>query len=148
MRISDWSSDVCSSDLTLKAVTKTLSSDAFGGRAPTTPAEERTIGYIAKQFAAAGLQPGNNGSWYQDVPLVEITPANDAALTVSGGANAALRFASRTDMVAATRRPVRNVEVKDADIVFAGYGINAPERGWNDSEIGRASCSERVCQYV
>src|SRR3546814_6898786 len=106
MRISDWSSDVCSSDLTLKAVTKTLSSDAFGGRAPTTPAEERTIGYIAKQFAAAGLQPGNNGSWYQDVPLVEITPANDAALTVSGGANAALRFASRTDMVAATRRPV------------------------------------------
>src|SRR3546814_5237259 len=78
------------------------------------------------------LQPGNNGSWYQDVPLVEITPANDAALTVSGGANAALRFASRTDMVAATRRPVPNVEVKDADIVFAGYGINAPERGWND----------------
>src|SRR3546814_6999771 len=67
---------------TLKTITKTLSSDAFGGRAPTTPAEERTIGYIAKQFAAAGLQPGNNGSWYQDVPLVEITPANDAALTV------------------------------------------------------------------
>src|SRR3546814_3386125 len=67
--------------------------------------------------------------WSSDVCSSDL---NDAALTVSGGANAALRFGSKTDMVAATRRPVPNVEVKDADIVFAGYGINAPERGWND----------------
>lgn len=116
---------------TLKTVTQTLSSDAFEGRAPTTPGEEKTVAYIAEQFAAAGLKPGNKGSWFQDVPLVEITPNPDIALKVTGG-KAPLSFAYKTDMVAATRRAVPHVEVKNSDIVFVGYGINAPERGWND----------------
>lgn len=115
----------------LKSVTQTLSADAFEGRAPATPAEEKTISYIAGQFAAVGLKPGNHGGWYQDVPLVEITPQPDMALTVRGG-RSSLQFAYKTDMVAATRRAVSKVEVKASDIVFAGYGINAPERGWND----------------
>src|SRR3546814_642617 len=116
---------------TLKTVTQTLSSDAFEGRAPATPAEEKTVSYIAAQFEAAGLKPGNGESWYQDVPLVEITATSKPALTVTGG-DQRLTFAYQTDMMAGTRHAVPKVEVSQSDIVFAGYGINAPERGWND----------------
>ena len=116
---------------TLKTVTETLSSDAFEGRAPATPAEEKTVAYIARQFEKAGLQPGNNGSWFQDVPLVEITPDPGMVLTVSGK-GVSLNLAFHRDMVARTRRLSPLVEVRGSDLVFAGYGINAPELGWND----------------
>jgi Zn-dependent M28 family amino/carboxypeptidase len=116
---------------TLKEVTKTLSSDAFEGRAPTTPAEDKTVGYIVQRFKAAGLQPGNHGSWFQEVPLVEITAGNVAPITITGGSKP-LSFDYRDDMVIATYRVVPRIEVKDSDVVFVGYGINAPERGWND----------------
>src|SRR3546814_15858190 len=81
---------------TPKAVTRTLSSDAFGGRAPTTTAEERTIGYSAKQFAAPGHPPSNNARWLPAVPLVALAPAHDPGQSVSGGANAPQRSATRT----------------------------------------------------
>jgi Zn-dependent M28 family amino/carboxypeptidase len=115
----------------LKDITRTLSSDAFEGRAPATPAEEKTVTYIVERFAKAGLQPGNKGSWYQEVPLVEISASPDVAIDIQGGP-APLRFAYRTDMVVATYQVRPRVEVKDSEIVFVGYGINAPERGWND----------------
>src|SRR3546814_19333495 len=57
-------------------VTKELSSDAYEGRAPGTPGEEKTVAYITKKYEEAGLKPGNNGEWTQDVPLVEITAKN------------------------------------------------------------------------
>ncbi|CAN5797252.1 M28 family metallopeptidase [soil metagenome] len=116
---------------TLKDVTKTLSSDAFEGRAPATPAEDKTTAYIVERFKAAGLKPGNNGSWFQDVPLVEITGQNVSPLTFTGG-KAPISLAYRTDMVIATYQVVPKAEIKDSDVVFVGYGINAPERGWND----------------
>jgi hypothetical protein len=116
---------------TLKEVTKTLSSDAFEGRAPTTPAEDKTVNTIVERFKAAGLQPGNHGSWFQEVPLVEITAGNVAPITITGGSKP-LSFDYRDDMVIATYRVVPRIEVKDSDVVFVGYGINAPERGWND----------------
>jgi len=119
------------SEATLREVTKTLSSDAFEGRAPTTPAEDKTVAYIVERFKAAGLQPGNNGRWVQDVPLVEITASDVAPLTFTGGTTP-VSLAYRSDMVAATYRVVPNVSLKDSEVVFVGYGINAPERGWND----------------
>ena len=119
------------SEATLKEVTKTLSSDAFEGRAPTTPAEDKTVAYIVDRFKAAGLKPGNKGRWVQDVPLVEITASDVAPLTFTGG-KTPLSLAYRTDMVAATYRVVPNVTLSNSEVVFVGYGINAPERGWND----------------
>ncbi len=124
-------SDPAISIETLKAVTGTLSSDAYEGRAPTTPAEAKTIDYIVARFKAAGLQPGNHGSWFQDVPLVEITARDVAPITITGGTTP-LSFAYRADMVIATYRVVPRIAVQDSDVVFVGYGINAPERGWND----------------
>ena len=113
---------------TLKEVTRTLSSDTFEGRGPTTPAEDKTIGYMAGRFAAAGLQPGNKGEWFQKVPLVEITADPAMVLQVKGG-KAPLSLSYKTDMVAGSYRVVPQTTIKDSDIVFVGFGIN---------EIGRA----------
>ena len=116
---------------TLKTVTRTLSSDAFEGRAPTTPAEAKTVAYITDQMKKAGLKPGNKGKWTQDVPLVELTFSQNMALTINGG-KAPLRLAYKTDMIAGTYQVVPHSEIKDSEMVFVGYGINAPEKGWND----------------
>ena len=116
---------------TLKTVTQTLSSDAFEGRAPATPAEDKTTAYIVERFKQAGLKPGNKGSWYQNVPLVEITAGNVTPLTFTGG-KAPVSAEYRKDLVIATYRVTPNIAIKDSDVVFVGYGITAPERGWDD----------------
>jgi Zn-dependent M28 family amino/carboxypeptidase len=116
---------------TLKDVTRTLSDDSFEGRAPATPAEDKTVAYISNRFAKAGLKPGGtDNTWFQQVPLVELT-ASPSALRFTGG-KAKLDFAYRTDMVIGTYQVRPRVELKNSDVVFVGYGINAPERGWND----------------
>jgi Zn-dependent M28 family amino/carboxypeptidase len=117
---------------TLTTVTQILSSDDYEGRAPTTAGEDKSIALIADRFRKAGLQPGNGASWYQEVPMVETT-ATPSALVVTG-LGAGLRLHYRTDFVANTYQVQRNIDLKDSDIVFVGYGINAPERGWNDYE--------------
>ncbi|HEX8644590.1 MAG TPA: M28 family metallopeptidase [Allosphingosinicella sp.] len=116
---------------TLQSLTRELSSDEFQGRAPGTPGEQLTVDLLARRFQQAGLEPGNNGSWFQNVPLVEITAQGRPALRVAGGAQP-LSFAYRTDMVAGTYRVQPRVSFANSDIVFVGYGINAPERSWND----------------
>jgi Zn-dependent M28 family amino/carboxypeptidase len=115
---------------TLKDVTQTLSSDAYEGRKPTTPAEDKTVAYIVERFKAAGLKPGKDG-WFQPVPLVEITAQNVSPFTFTGG-KTPVSMAYRSDMVVWTFRVTPKVAMKDSDVVFVGYGINAPERGWND----------------
>jgi hypothetical protein len=109
---------------TLTTATQILSSDAYEGRAPTTPGEEKTVSYLAEQFRMAGLQPGNKGSWYQNVPLVENT-ASPSAMTISGGSTP-LTFAYRTDFVANSYQVQPRIDLSNSDLVFVGYGINAP----------------------
>ena len=116
---------------TLQEVTKELSSDAYEGRAPGTPGEEKTVAYIIKKYEEAGLKPGNNGKWTQDVPLVEITAKNATPLTFTGGKTPVTAQYAK-DYVAFSYRVQPRTEVKDSDVVFVGYGINAPEKGWND----------------
>jgi hypothetical protein len=118
---------------TMQRVTERLASDEFQGRAPATPGERLTVDYLIQEFQRAGLQPGNNGRWTQDVPLVEINATNNPRLTVSGGAQP-MTFDYRTDLVAASYRAQPRVAFDNSEIVFVGYGINAPERGWNDYE--------------
>jgi Zn-dependent M28 family amino/carboxypeptidase len=115
---------------TLKSVTQRLSSNEFEGRAPTTAGEQKSIAYISQRFAAAGLKPGNKGSWFQAVGLVE-TNATPTPLTIAGG-KTPLAFNYRTDMVVASYQVQPKIDVVNSDVVFVGYGINAPERGWND----------------
>jgi Zn-dependent M28 family amino/carboxypeptidase len=115
---------------TLTTATQILSSDEYEGRAPTTKGEDKAVAYIAQRLQKAGLQPGNKGSWYQDVPMVEIS-TTPSQLAIAGG-SAPLTFTQRTDFVANTYQVQPKVELKDSQMVFVGYGINAPERGWND----------------
>ena len=122
------------SEETMKRVTERLSSDEFEGRAPGTAGEEKTIAYLIEEFGKAGLEPGNNGSWVQDVPLVEITGKDFAPLTISGGDNGDIKLNYATDWVGATYREDVETKLDDSELVFVGYGINAPEKGWNDYE--------------
>ena len=118
---------------TIQRATRILSGDDFQGRAPGTEGETRTVEFVSQEFQRAGLQPGNNGSWFQDVPLVEITAQGSPQLRVTGGASP-MNFAYRTDFIGASYRAQPRVSVDNSEIVFVGYGINAPERGWNDYE--------------
>ena len=125
------------SETTIKDVTRTLSSDAFEGRAPGSAGEDKTVALMIEKFKAAGLEPGNpssskDGGWTQDVPLVEILAKNVSPLTINGKDGVAQSFAYGTEFVAGTYQEQAKIDVKDSDVVFVGYGINAPEKGWND----------------
>ena len=119
---------------TMVEVTRTLSGDDFEGRAPGTEGGRKTIAYLIEQFEAAGLQPGNNGSWTQDVPLVEITGKNFTPLTVAGENGEPMEFQYGSDWVGVTYKEEVDTRLEDSELVFVGYGINAPEKGWNDYE--------------
>ena len=111
---------------------KTLASDEFEGRAPSSAGEVKTIEYLTEAFTAIGLDPaGHNNSWTQEVPLMAITASPEMQLTITGNGKTTTA-AYGPDMMAWTKRVVPNVEVKDAELVFVGYGIVAPEFDWND----------------
>jgi Zn-dependent M28 family amino/carboxypeptidase len=113
-------------------VTRVLASDEFQGRAPGTAGEEKTIPYLIEQFKAAGLEPaGENGGWTQTVPMIHTRLEAPMSLAVSQrGQNTQLRFPD--DLYLGTVRPVDRVRIANAPMVFVGYGVTAPERGWDD----------------
>ena len=127
------------SEATLKEVTRTLSLEEFEGRAPGTAGEEKTLAYLVEQFARAGLQPGNHGSWFQDVPLVEITASNHEPLTIAGKS-----YAIGQDWVGVTYREAPRIDLDASEIVFVGYGVVAPEKGWQRT-YARSWASRRRC---
>ncbi|MFW5725745.1 MAG: M28 family metallopeptidase [Bacteroidota bacterium] len=109
----------------------TLSSDNFEGRAPTTPGGKKTKAYIEAEFRRIGLKPANDGSFRQPVPLLEIEGSNFSDLIISNGSDS-LRFSYLTEMMVGTTRQVEQVQLDSSELVFAGYGIVAPEYNWND----------------
>jgi Zn-dependent M28 family amino/carboxypeptidase len=111
---------------------KILASDAFEGRGPATPGEQKAIHYIADQFKKAGLAPaGDKGSYFQSVPLRRFeTPGKIAVgFTLNGKARPLTEL---EDIVVHTQVPTDHVTVKNAPLVFIGYGVSAPERKWDD----------------
>ena len=114
---------------TLKQHTKTLSSDEFGGRLPTTPGEKMTLDYLTAELSKVGFQPGNGDSFFQQVDLMQITASPEMTLTL--GEN---KLAYKEDMVAGSKREVSEISLSDSEVVFLGYGVNAPEYDWNDYE--------------
>ncbi|MEO9635041.1 MAG: M28 family metallopeptidase [Parasphingorhabdus sp.] len=118
---------------TMKSITEELSSDAYEGRAPGTPGEAKTLALLTAKFEAAGIEPGNGDSWFQDVPLVSIEAKNVSPLTVTGGSEN-MSFSYGPEMVVTSYQEQPKIDVANSDMVFVGYGVNAPERGWNDYE--------------
>ena len=116
----------------LSDITRELASEPYAGRAPGGPGEARSIDFIVSQFKALGLQPaGDNGGWTQDVPLWRYQTAPGGTYTLSaGGQSKALH--EQTDLRIETLRPVERVAIRAAPLVFVGYGVTAPERGWDD----------------
>jgi len=110
----------------------TLASDEFEGRAPGSPGEDKSVEYIKAQYERIGLVPGAaDGTYFQTVPMVETTADESSVLRISANGGAR-EFAFGTDFVLGTRTGQAQVSVKDSELVFVGYGVNAPERGWDD----------------
>ena len=109
-----------------------LASDQFEGRKPGTIGERATTAYIKDQFEQIGLKPGNKGSWFQTVPMIQTTLVEPAAVeVVVAGSKGSERFAFATDMVLGSLDASTDVALKDSDIVFVGCGVDAPD--WNDA---------------
>ena len=111
---------------------KVIASDEFGGRQPGSDGETKTVEYLRGQFQRLGLEPGNGNSYFQTVPMVE-TRADTATskMTIKlGDQSMPLSFGEQ--MVLSTRTGKTTVKVSDSALVFVGYGVNAPESGWND----------------
>ena len=112
---------------------RTLASDAFEGRGPATPGEEKAVAYIVRQMQAAGLQPGGEivsgrRGWTQDVPLLRSQISG--APQVSAGGQALTQGSE-----IAIRAPLdgrKRVDITNAPLVFVGYGVTAPEKTWDD----------------
>jgi Zn-dependent M28 family amino/carboxypeptidase len=109
---------------------KVLASDEYEGRAPGTKGEELTVNYLTDQFKKLGLKPGNpDGTYVQKVPLAGFTP-QPALSFVAGGKPVKLDYS--TDYIARSLRYTPEVNVENSDVVFVGYGVVAPEYGWDD----------------
>jgi Zn-dependent M28 family amino/carboxypeptidase len=110
---------------------RVLASDDFEGRKPGTPGEEKTVAYLVEQFRKLGLKPGNGESFLQQVPMVESLAGTDASLSAAGR-NGTLTLTYGKDMVIWSKRSTPQAELRGSELVFAGYGIVAPEYAWND----------------
>ncbi|HEY5711276.1 MAG TPA: M28 family metallopeptidase [Allosphingosinicella sp.] len=130
----------------LSEVTRALASDEFQGRAPGTEGETRTIDFLTERFRALGLEPGGeNGGWTQRVPLIRTHVPASAAFTVRSH-GAILTLNSPADLYVSTVRGADRVAIANAPMVFVGYGVTAPERGWDD--FGDVDLSGKVAIFL
>jgi Zn-dependent M28 family amino/carboxypeptidase len=112
------------------ARTKVLASDEFEGRAPGSVGEEKTVSYLIGEFKKLGLQPGNpDGTYIQNVPLVGITSNPTLTFALDGRA---IPMENINEFVGPTSRVAAHIEARETDVVFVGYGVVAPEFGWDD----------------
>ncbi len=116
---------------------KVLSSDAYEGRGPATEGEKKTVAYIIEQYKAAGLQPGGDlkdgqRAWTQDVPLARFETQGPVAVSVNLGGKTQTWTQGEEVALRAAQTGAERVTVKDAPVVFVGYGVTAPERNWDD----------------
>ena len=112
---------------------QTVSSDAFLGRGPATRGEELTTNFLRDRLQAAGLQPGGpNGSWFQEVPLLQSNIVGTPSLSVNVNGQSISLTQGQEIAVRSSMQSVNRVDIKNAPIVFLGYGVKAPERNWDD----------------
>ena len=111
-----------------------LASDEFEGRAPSTPGGQKTVAYLQQEFKKIGLEPAFGDSYRQAVPLMELNVTNSPALSLAHSDSGVDTLAYKEDSVVFTSRTADVSEIKQSELVFVGYGVVAPEYGWNDYE--------------
>lgn len=112
---------------------ETLAADDFGGRAPGTQGERKTLEYLTGEFRELGLEPGYGESFLQPVPMVEISNNSRSDLEIDFGDDTTT-LTYPEDMILGSRRQESPQSISDSEMVFVGYGIVAPEYDWNDYE--------------
>jgi len=126
--------------------TRALAADALQGRAPGTEGETRTVAYLSGQFQALGLEPGGeHGGWTQRVPLIRTQVQSPASFTIAGHGET-LALQSPRDLYVGTVRETDRIRIENAPMVFVGYGVAAPERGWDD--FGGADLTGRIAVFL
>ncbi len=120
-------------DAALHQLIAELASDEFEGRGPASRGEELTLAMLEREFRAAGALPGNGDSFRQPFPLVSIAADHDMTWTVTGP-DGTTEWGYGDEMMAWTKRVTESTGVADSELVFVGYGVVAPEYGWNDYE--------------
>jgi Zn-dependent M28 family amino/carboxypeptidase len=110
---------------------KTLASDEFEGRGPGSPGEDKSVDYIRANMQRIGLLPGSGDSYYQNVPMVETRIAAGTTVRLQAG-DKPLDLKLGDDLVIGTRTGQTEIKIENSAMIFVGYGVNAPERGWND----------------
>ena len=130
----------------LSETVRVLASDEYGGRAPGTEGEKKTVEYLIQRFQALGLSPGgDDGGWTQSVPLTHTRLQNNFNVKFSSdGVDWQLEQAK--DLELSTVLPLKNNSVRDAPVVFVGFGASAPERGWDD--YGDIDLAGKVAIYL
>jgi Zn-dependent M28 family amino/carboxypeptidase len=108
-----------------------LSSDKYKGRAPMDDSEEGVVSYIAKEMQEAGLEPANGNSWYQEVPVMAVTSRISPTLDIETS-KGKLQFKKLTEYVSFSRKVEENINLDRSELIFAGFGITAPEYGRDD----------------
>src|SRR5688572_5706524 len=116
---------------TIKHIIFQLSSDEFQGRKPFTAGETKSVEYIKNKFSSIGLEPGNKGNFYQDVPMVEITAIADKQMQMQSPSGL-MTLKAYDEYIIWTDRTEPVQSFNNDEVVFAGYGVVAPEHGWND----------------
>ena len=110
-----------------------LASDAYLGRAPGTEGETKAVAYVQAAFERAGAVPGaTGGGWLQDVPLVEVRPVAGSSSVTLHDAKGKAALAIGKEVFVRMGRPGTGAKLKGVPLVFAGYGITAPEEQWDD----------------
>lgn len=122
---SGFSTDTLRSDISV------LASDSFMGRKPFTEGETKSLAFLQNRFAETGLEPGNGNSYLQEVPMVNIATVADSFMQVQSP-KGNFQLKGFDDYVIWTEKTDPVITLENNELVFAGYGVNAPERGWND----------------
>ncbi|WP_429911788.1 M28 family metallopeptidase [Glycocaulis sp.] len=128
--VGETSAEITADDLHFRI--SVLADDRFEGRAPGTESGERSAQWIADELARVGVQPAGTEGWYQPVPLIEATLDEERSTLDISINGEPMGLGMRRDAVYWTENPEEHVSIADTELVFVGYGVVAPEYGWND----------------
>lgn len=115
----------------MESYIRSLASDEFMGRKPFTPAEKITVDYLAQQLKTIGYEPAFGESYFQEVPMMEIISVVNGNAIINNGKHE-IALGSPDDIAVSSPGISEEINIRESEMVFAGFGISAPDQEWND----------------